>query len=131
MFAIQPPPPIKPIQPTVDGTMGIVVSSVITLSVTGFVAKWMFGQIVSYWHDQIRDLKENFKKLDADIASLTARDEEIRAELVKFKCDIAQEYVSREDWIRSAVGLENKIERLGLRMDDKFDRILEKLGSSK
>jgi hypothetical protein len=108
--------------------ISIVVSSTITLAVAGFAAKWMFGQIVNYWHEQIKDLKINLQKLDQDIATLSNRDEELRAELVKFKCDIAQEYVSREDWIRSAVGLENKIERLGLRMDDKFDRILEKLG---
>ncbi len=108
--------------------ISILVSSTITLAVAGFAAKWMFGQIVNYWHEQIKDLKINLQKLDQDIATLSNRDEELRAELVKFKCDIAQEYVSREDWIRSAVGLENKIERLGLRMDDKFDRILEKLG---
>lgn len=120
--------PFKSI-PTFDAT--IVVSSVLTVSVAAFAAKWMFGQIVSYWHEQVRELKKNFEKLDLSIADLAARDEEIRSELVKFKCDIAQEYVTREDWIRSAVGLENKIERLGLRMDDKFDRILEKLGSGK
>jgi hypothetical protein len=109
--------------------LSITISSTITLAVTGFAAKWMFGQIVNYWQQQIQDLKKNLEKLDADIATLAAKDEDLRAELTSFKCDIAQEYVTREDWIRAAVGLENKMERLGLRIDDKFDRVFERLAN--
>jgi hypothetical protein len=107
--------------------LSITISSGITLAVTGFAAKWMFGQIINYWQQQIQDLKKNFEKLDADIAALSTKDEEIRLDLSRLKVDIAQEYVTREDWIRSSVGLENKIERLGLRIDDKFDRLMERL----
>ena len=87
----------------------------------------MFSQIVGYWKEQLQDLKKNFEKLDADITALTAKDAELRAEFSSFKCDIAQEYVTREDWIRSVVGLENKLERMSLRIDDKFDRLIERL----
>lgn len=107
--------------------LSITISSTITLAVTGFAAKWMFGQIINYWQQQIQDLKKNFEKLDADISALSSKDEEIRIDLSKLKIDIAQEYVSREDWIRSSVGLENKLERLGLRIDDKFERMMERL----
>jgi hypothetical protein len=107
--------------------LSITISSTITLAVTGFAAKWMFGQIVNYWKEQIQSLKKDFEKLDADIIALAAKDADLRADLSSFKCDIAQEYVTREDWIRSVVGLENKLERMGLRIDDKFDRLIERL----
>jgi hypothetical protein len=107
--------------------LSITISSGITLAVTGFAAKWMFGQIVEYWKEQVSDLKKNFEKLDSDITVLTARDADLRAELSRFKCDISSEYVTREDWIRSVVGLENKLERMGGRIDDKFDRLIERL----
>ena len=111
--------------------LSITISSTVTLAVAGFAAKWMFGQIISYWGQQVDELKKNFKKLEDDIAALADKDEEIRKDLSNFKCDIAQEYVTREDWIRSSVGLENRIERLGLRIDDKFERMMERLSATK
>jgi hypothetical protein len=48
-------------------------------------------------------------------------------ELAEFKCQIAEEYLSREDWIRTSVTLENKIDRLGQKVDDKLDRLLERM----
>ena len=120
-------PPIE--QPNLP--LSITISSTVTLAVAGFAAKWMFSQIISYWGQQVDELKKNFQKLEDDIAALADKDEEIRKDLSNFKCDIAQEYVTREDWIRSSVGLENRIERLGLRIDDKFERMMERLSATK
>lgn len=116
-------PPVE--QPNLP--LSITISSTITLAVTGFAAKWMFTQIIDYWRQQIHDLKNDLDGLKADISALSHKDEEIRIDLSKLKIDISQEYVSREDWIRSLVSLENKLERMGLRMEDKFDRIIERL----
>lgn len=109
----------------------VMMSSVITLGVSGFAAKWMFAQIIHYWQQQFKDLKKDLDELKGDISALSTKDEEIRIDLSKLKIDIAQEYVSREDWIRSSVGLENKLERLGLRIDDKFERLMERLPLTK
>ena len=121
--------PQQPIETNLP--ISIAASSTITLAVTSFAAKWMFSQIVVYWHQQIQDLKSNLQKLDADIGLLASKDEDLRNELANFKCAIAQEYVSREDWIRASVGMENKIDRLGLRIDDKFERLFDRMGGLK
>lgn len=111
--------------------LSITISSSITLAVAGFAARWMFSQVIDYWRQQIQDLKKDLDGLKSDISALSTKDEEIRIDLSKLKIDIAQEYVSREDWIRSSVGLENKLERLGLRIDDKFERLMERLPLAK
>ena len=50
--------------------LSITISSTVTLAVAGFAAKWMFAQIISYWGQQVEDLKQNFQKLEDDIAAL-------------------------------------------------------------
>jgi hypothetical protein len=115
------------LQKSDDLPMSVAISSGITLAVTGFAAKWMFAQIVSYWQQQIQDLKTGFLKLDRDLTEFNEKYDALREDLATFRCEIPQHYVSREDWIRSTVAVENKIDRMAGRIDDKFDRLIERL----
>jgi hypothetical protein len=106
-------------------TIGI--SSGLAAAVTGFVVKWLFEQVVKAYQVKIADLGRSIERLDHSIMIATQKNEQLRMELAEFKCQIAEEYLSREDWIRTSVTLENKIDRLGQKVDDKLDRLLERM----
>jgi DNA anti-recombination protein RmuC len=118
--------------------LNLTISGGTALAVTWCAVKWLSGQLLEQWRQQLKDIKtsterleqdlrKSNEKLGADITTLIAREADLRTEISRLKCDISSEYVTREDWIRSTVGLENKLERMSARIDDKFDRLIERL----
>jgi hypothetical protein len=100
----------------------IVTSSLITIGVASFVAKWMFGQIVSYW-------SKEFDELKTEVKHLTDRDEQLKNHVLSLERKIASDYVSREDWIRNTVAIETKLDRMDERFTSQMDRLIDRIGA--
>jgi hypothetical protein len=100
----------------------IVTSSLITIGVASFVAKWMFVQIVSYW-------SKEFDELKTEVKHLTDRDEQLKNHVLSLERRIASDYVSREDWIRNTVAIETKLDRMDERFTSQMDRLIDRIGA--
>ncbi len=98
----------------------IVTSSLITIGVASFVAKWMFAELTQYW-------KKEFAELKQEVKNLADRDEALKAQMLLLERKLTSEYVSREDWIRATVALETKFDRLDGRVTQQLDRLLDKI----
>jgi septal ring factor EnvC (AmiA/AmiB activator) len=98
----------------------IVLSSTLTLGVAGFAAKWMFGQLVGHWQRQFEEVK-------SEIHVVNGRCESLNTKLSDMEARLAKEYVSMEQFVRTSMALEAKIDRLADSMSNKFDRILDKI----
>jgi septal ring factor EnvC (AmiA/AmiB activator) len=94
----------------------IVLSSTLTLGVAGFAAKWMFG----HWQRQFEEVK-------SEIHVVNGRCESLNTKLSDMEARLAKEYVSMEQFVRTSMALEAKIDRLADSMSNKFDRILDKI----
>jgi hypothetical protein len=99
----------------------IVTSSLITIGVASFAAKWMFTQLVSYWSKEFDELKSEVKQL-AD------RDEQLKNHVLSLERKVATDYVSREDWIRNTVTIETKLDRMDTRFTAQMDRLIDRVG---
>jgi hypothetical protein len=95
---------VQPQQAADSPMVPVALSSVISLAIAGFLAKWAFTHIFGQWQRQVEDLKTEVKELKASQGA--ARDE----------------YVTKEEFLRVTMRFEEHLDRFGA----KIDRLLEK-----
>jgi hypothetical protein len=103
-------------QPIIPVTPGAVVDvpivfglNTVMFAVLGFLGKWAFGQIAKGW-------EQNFIRVEKELQAL----QDSQAGF----CDI---YVRQSDFVRTTVGIDNKLNAISERQDKHFHILLDKL----